>query len=346
MAPGPDPEDINLLVQATKNRQKLPRNFAHGIQTVATADPHSTERIFLDCGGPSAWVAYALTKRSADNTGHVTGRGKRQRLVARIETQSIDTRQAIARQLATALEDDRARIERILETTAQHARRSRQGRQSSVDSSLADTVDAADVIEANSPDPTHTPLPRALDRPNLSTREPFLETGHIIINASVSKCTQLFPTYLAGAIRRNIGPNYNVTAAVSMVLPHGDFSECIMKVEVTSSKIEHIARELFGAHFEIEDGSRYLYLPGGCVATPEPRLVLRGCRLDALPLFFGAVVSSAIRAAKDCQRDIKEGREHTRGVSMGINSAADSFAEVYAVLRLKEGALLRDMLFD
>lgn len=118
-----------------------------------------------------------------------------------------------------------------------------------------------------------------------------------------------------------------------------------MTVEVTSSKIDHIARELFGAHLEAEDGFRYLYLSGGAMATPGPRLFLKGCRLDVLRPFFGGHVADAIRATQACQRDIEEGRDYTSCVSMAINHAADLPAQVSATLRLKEGALLRDRLY-
>lgn len=343
MASDPDPEDVNLLLEAAKSRQKFPRSFANGLQTVANTDANTTERIFFDCGGPSAWVAYALTKRSADNTGHVSGKGKRQRLLARIEAQPVEARQALAKELATVLEDDRARIERVLETTAQRASRSRQGRQASAESSPAD---------ADTPEPIAVSPVRTLDRPHASTRRLYMdnaeecfEQGHVLVDASVSECIQLFPSYLAGAVRRIAGPGQTIKAAVSIVLPYRDWTDCILRVEVISSKIDHIARELFGAHLEVEDGARYLYLHGGSMATPDPRLILRGCRLDVLRPFFGACVADAIRATQACQRDINEGRDHTRCVSMGINRAADSTAEVYAALRLKEGALLRDRLW-
>ncbi|CAN8096755.1 unnamed protein product [Discula destructiva] len=349
MAPGPDPEDISVLLEATKNRQKLPRDFARGIQSVSRADPNSTERIFYDCGGPSAWLAYALTKKAAEHTGHVSGRGKRQRLIAHIEAQSVEGRHAIAKELTTALEDDRRRIERIIEV-AQYNNRSRPGRQSSVESSL---VDAADAARLDSLEPAGLSSTPPLDRLNVSTRElrltvaaSYFDIGHVFAHASISGCTQLFPSYLAGAVRRTTGPDNRASAAVSIALPDCTRTECIMRVEVKSSKIEYIARELFGAHLEAEDGSRHLYLPEGSVVIPEPRLVLRGCRIDALPLFFGTLVSNAIRASQACQKDIKEGRQHTGCVSMGIDRATESFAEIYTALRLKEGALLRETLFD
>lgn len=343
MAPVPDPEDIDLLVEAAKSRQKLPRSFADGLQKLTSAEPTSTERIFFDCGGPSAWVAYALTKKSADNTGHVSGKGRRQRFLARIDTQSIETRKAFANQLAVALEDDRERIERVLETTVQHARRNRLGRQSSVESSAA---------EAETPERMIVPPAQTLDRPYTQSRDSsmnnaadYFDNGHALVNASITECIQLFPPYLAGAIKRKTGTGGNVNAAVSMLLPSLGQAGCIMKIEVISSKIDHIARELFGAHLEIDNTSRYLYIAGGSMVIPDPRLILKGCRVDILRPFFGASVADAVSATAACRKEIQEGRNHTTSVSMAINRAADCPAELYAALRLKEGALLRARLF-
>lgn len=65
-------------------------------------------------------AAYILTKRSVDNTGHISGEmpaGRRQRLSVRLEEQPAEAPRALARQLTIVLEPERARIERALETT-------------------------------------------------------------------------------------------------------------------------------------------------------------------------------------------------------------------------------------
>lgn len=72
----PDPDDIALLVDIVKNRQKFPRELSQALQAIENAHPETAERIFFDCGGSSAWAAYALVKRAAKKTGHVPGRRK------------------------------------------------------------------------------------------------------------------------------------------------------------------------------------------------------------------------------------------------------------------------------
>ena len=76
MSPPWDSEDVDVLLEAVKTRQKLPQTLASDFEAVEHLEKERTERIFFDCGGPPAWVAYALTKRAASATGHVPGRGK------------------------------------------------------------------------------------------------------------------------------------------------------------------------------------------------------------------------------------------------------------------------------
>lgn len=345
-----NPEDLDLLVESVKDRQKFPRTFARSLRAVTEADPETTERIFYDSGGPSGWAAYVLTKRSAANTGHVSGKGRRQRLIARLEEQTAESRRALARQLAMALESDRARIERVLETIVQHARRSRyHRRQSSMESSGADNrLDTPDTLAVASSTRT-LGLPRSISATSMrDAAEYFSEHWHVLTNASVSECIRIFPTYLAGAIKRYTQQDNTdaVVAAVSITLPYCGWTGCLMRIEVVSSKIDHLARELFGVHLEVDDGFRYIYLPGGSRVAPDPRLALRDCRLGLLRQIFGSPVADAILATQMCQRDMKEGRDYTSCVSMVIPSAMDGTAKIYALLRLKDGALLRDRLFS
>lgn len=152
---------------------------------------------------------------------------------------------------------------------------------------------------------------------------------------------------MAEAIRRHPLP-YNgdvITAAVSITLPHPGVPECLMKIEVTSSKIDHIAKELFGAHLEAEGGCRYVYLPGGLKAAPDPRLALRDCRLDRLHQFFGDPVANAIRATPKCQRDMKEGRDHTNCASMSVPAAVEDAGVIYALLCENDAAWIRETLY-
>lgn len=355
----PDPEDVNLLLEAVKGRQKLPRAFATALQSITEARTETTERIFFEYGGPSGWAAYSLMKRSVDSTGHVSGRGKRQRLVQRLESSTVESRQTLAKELAAAITpEERVRIEGVLVST--DACRSRSdGRQSSMESSpsIGNRAEAINDRTASIPPTPNRPSAAPPIRDSAKHREVpptlsitdlaygFSDNQHVLADASVSECMQLFPIYLAGAIRRDTRMDNTFVAAVAMTLPYRQWTGCLMRLEVISSKINHIAWELFGAHLEVDEGCRYIYLPGGSKAAPGPRLILRGCRLSALRQFFGTQVAEAVLATRICQRDIKEGRDQTSCISMIVTSDLDGSAEIYIQLRLKEGALLRQRLY-
>lgn len=276
--------------------------------------------------------------------------------MTRLERQTVEAHRLWATQLAAALEPDRARIETRLHTLVrqqgreQHTRRSRH-------QNRADIAGRPEIEETASPSPRTearlSPIPGMADlspiqTPDLENAEEFFsEQGHVLSSASVLECTRLFPSYLAGGIKRYLRPNNAgaFAAAVSMWLPQHGWSGCLLKVEVMSSKIDYIARELFGAHLEAENGCRYIYLSGGSRVVPNPRLTLRGCRIDMLPLILGSVIADAILATQACQTDIKEGRDRTGCVTMVVSRAADKEAEVYALLDLEKGVVIRDKLY-
>lgn len=362
MASEPDPEDITLFVNTVKHRQKFPRALTRALQSTKEASQETTGRIFFDCGGLATWAAYFLIKKSTKNTGHVPERGKKQRLISRLEKQPIEARRALARHVTIALEPDRRRIESILEAAILSARRSAR-RQSSIGGSSAvdhhaDTPDAP--IPGSPAQASHrrpraaspavrvelSPAPQAIDLRN--SAQYFSEPGHALVHADISGCTRLFPPYFAGAIRRYPRPDNAdvIAAAVSITLPRAGWTGCLMRVEVIGSKIGYIAQELFGVHLEAENGFRYIYLPGGSTAAPDPRFVLRNCRLDRLDNFFGARVADAIRTTPTCQKDIKEGRDHASCVSMVVPSAVEDTGNIYALLCQSDAALLKQNLFS
>ncbi|KAL2275987.1 hypothetical protein FJTKL_01395 [Diaporthe vaccinii] len=367
----PNPDHIKLLVEIIEGRQKFPRALSIALLEVEEASHETTGRIFYDCGGPTTWASYFQTKWAIDNTVNLVARSKRLRMISWLEEQPIEVQQAFARHLASALEHERERIERILETGTYHASRRRQ-RQSNVEScaTASDHTDTPDTPTLASPklaSPSITsrtqasefqpsaawtpfrgdfsPGPQAMDLRNMA--QYFSEPGQALTHAVISECTRIFPPYLARAIRRYPLPENPdiIAAAVSITLPRAGWTACLMRIEVVGSKIDHIAHELFDAHLEVEDGCRYIVMPGGAMVGPNPRLVLVGCRLDRLHHFFGARVADAIRSTPTCQMDIKEGSEQTSCVSMSIPSAVDGTGDIYALLCQSDAELLRESLY-
>ena len=362
----PDPSYIKLLVEIIQGRQKFPRALSVALLEVEEASHETTGRIFFDYGGPTTWASYFQTKWAIDNTANLVGRGKRLRMISWLEEQPIEVQQAFARHLASALEHERERIEGILETATYHASRHRQ-RQSNLEScaTAPDHTNTPDTPILASPTLASpigvsgfrpsaawppfrgdlSPAPQAMDLRNMA--QYFSEPGHALVHAVISECTRLFSPYFAGAIRRYPLPqNADImAAAVSITLPRPGWTACLMRIEVIGSKINHIAQELFDVHIEVEDGCRYIYLPGGSTVSPDPRLILRDCRLDRLHRFFGARVADAIRTTPTCQMDIKEGRDNTSCVSMAIPSDVDDTGDIYALLCQSDAELLRESLY-
>ncbi|KAG8168913.1 hypothetical protein KVR01_001662 [Diaporthe batatas] len=150
-----DPEDVSILLESIKTRQRLPRTLVNDLEAVEHMRKEKTERIFFDYGGRTAWAAYALTKRAASATGHVTGRGKRQRLISRLQRSSFESRRSLAEQLNSALgSDERERVDRLLEIHQAHLQRNRRQTEGSRESSMItenqqETSDNLTNISAN-----------------------------------------------------------------------------------------------------------------------------------------------------------------------------------------------------
>lgn len=367
MSPQPDPEHVGLLVELIASRKRFPRTLAMALLTIDEIGQETTDRIFFDCGGSSTWASWFLTKRSLKNNVNIPKKARRLHMVACVEQQDIEARRGLARQVATALEPERKRIEDIIQAATIHARRKRPSPSVTVGSaavnnhvgSLGIPIPVA-LTQAPGPQPVAaspavrgegsrvlqaSQAPQGIDLRNPA--QYFAEPWDAQSHAVVSECTSLFPPYLAGAIRRHpLAYNADVlAAAVSIMLPHSGVPECLMKIEVVSSKLDHIAQELFGAHLEAEEGCRYVYLQGGSKAAPDLRLGLRDCRLDRLHHFFGDPIADAIRATPKCQRDVKEGHDRTSCVSMSVPSAVEDTGIIYALLCQSDAAWITETLF-
>lgn len=375
------PEDIALLHEAIKGRQKIPRAYTKALQQMNEADTNTTGRIFLEHGGVSAWTAYILTKRAAECKGHVSGRGKRQRLLARLEELPVKARQASAVQLATAMEPDKERIEQVMQKACESVSRiSRRRRQRHATTSVNDAEEAGasedgtssdDLLEChNTPSRPPSPLSNSnkpvseashhdiSQPPHDDTLHPFhhgepqslcsLSTEkndeHIFVNASITACNRLFPEYLARAIKRDPMSNGTLVAAVSMTFPRDHNKKAFLSIEVMPNKIERIAWELFGVHLENEAGFRYACV-GAARVVPTPSFGFQCCRVGPIALMFGADLAGAICANPAYQQERLREDDYTNCVGMVVPAIVDECAQICISLHVKEGAKLRDILF-
>ena len=173
---------------------------------------------------------------------------------------------------------------------------------------------------------------------------------HVLVNASLAAATDLFPAYLAGAIRRIPHPSSKnvLVAAISITFPAAAFTSkirCQMALMVTDNKVQRIAKELFGAELEINAGLRYVCLSASTKVLPNPLLTLQGCRLDVISTIFGEETACAITASPLYQEDIRQGHDYTDCVSMVISHQAADGATLYVSLGLMRGNEIRDKLY-
>lgn len=334
-------EDVEILVDAIKNRQKFPRPCVKAYDRLGEAASNTTERIFFDTGGVSAWAAYVLTKRASESTGHVPGRSKRRQLLARIEASTTDVRRELATRLTAAIEPDRERVEQLVRIARQQpdrvrrpGRQSRDGstatRQTLEDSSEADGFrpeGVGEVYEGSSADTNQQIAPQGLSNLQVFTR------------ASVAACRQLFPPYLAASIKRDS----DHFAVVSMS-PASQCSEHHLKLEITEDAVGYVAMELFGAHLEVKAGWRYVYLKGTTRVAPRPALLLQGCCTTAVPGLLGAQVADAVFATQTHQAELLDGHPCMNCVTMLVRGSATDSAEICLLLPATEAAVLKSSL--
>lgn len=337
-----DPGDTALLVEAVKNRQKFPRACVKALQDIEKSENDVTERVFYDHGRLPAWAAYVLTKKLAESNGHTFGKAKRQRLLERIEGLTKDQRGLLAKQVTIAIEPDRDRIEQIVLTARQRSDRPRHSnRQTAIPEDDTDIEEA--LGEQTDRATGGSDIPTAPSGSVDDTPAPDVEHHS---GASVAACAQLFPPYLASAVRKYAGSDRPLGAllmAVSLTMKPPSESE--LRLEIMANRVEYIARELFNAHLETADGLRYLYLVGTFRALPTPRLTLTGCHPGSISGIFGQRIADAVSSTAAYQRDMEEGRDCTEGVQMIVSQVALEPAVICVTLPARDALAIKDQLY-
>lgn len=80
-----------------------PKGLAKAYQDAAKAEGVSTERLFLDAGGFSAWFVHFLTKRAAKSTVHFDGQAACTQMLKAVDETSAESRQLLAREVQKAI---------------------------------------------------------------------------------------------------------------------------------------------------------------------------------------------------------------------------------------------------
>jgi len=100
-----NPDHVGFLTKHLSFRN-TPKRLATAYQDVTKAQSTSTEKIFLDAGGFSAWFAYFLTKRAANSTTHFDGQAACIQQLGTIDALSPEERLQLAQQVQQAIPSD------------------------------------------------------------------------------------------------------------------------------------------------------------------------------------------------------------------------------------------------
>ncbi|KAK4107116.1 hypothetical protein N656DRAFT_683942, partial [Canariomyces notabilis] len=288
-------------------------------------------RIFLDAGGFAAWFAHFLTKRAAKGATHFDGQAACNQMLETIDKIPLEARKLLAREVAAAIPSDTiAKFHQVFEKVS----KPNQINTVTVPQKRAPATLSTDAITSGA----SMLAEQSSSRFNLG-------------NPPVLRVSALFPTFLAGAIRR-YSPNGGGsawTAAITMSFPDissfGNKIGSMMSLEITSNKVERLASMLFGAGIESTDENRYLIQATGLRVIPCPDLVLRGCRRDVISEVFGHDVETAIKASPGYREEAEQGNPLTECVTMTVSHRAKDGAVINLSLDQKEGVRVRMKLY-
>jgi hypothetical protein len=170
-------------------------------------------------------------------------------------------------------------------------------------------------------------------------------------NPAVLKVTAVFPTFIAGAIRKYSTQSGGNTWAAAITMSFLDVSTfgnklgSMMSLEITSNKVERLANWLFDAPVESMDKHRYPILPTGLRIIPSTDLVLRGCKRDVIPEVFGFDLHNAIKASPAYKEEAEQGNPLTECVTMTISHRASDGAIINLSLDEKEAFRVKGKLY-
>lgn len=375
-------EQVALFEEAIAARRQFPAVLKRTFKQAQVADINTTERILVNDGGIAACLAYLIFKYEKDS--HMRGRTTRKELVRYLDELPIEARRSSAVQLRATMKPHEARMVRWARqpprATAKQSRCLRSRTSSSEkahaegDTGLRDPHEYRNTPTVSLPSsttrsdqPIHQGSGHAVSPPqhgdisqssqqdvvNLrdhsdSQPQPSSSSAnndeHTIVNASIIACNQLFPEYLAGAIRRNSKKDCTSVAAVSITFPHGNNDKVFLSIEVMPNKIEHIAWELFATRLENDGKTRYACM-GSTKFVAKPSFALHCCRIASISRMFGQQLEKSIYANPAFKEERLNEDNCTRCIWMVVPLATVEYAKINIVLHPREGTTVKDFLF-
>jgi hypothetical protein len=331
---------IELVVRHYRTLVRGPYRAEQGAQA-AQQDNNSTEGLILGESEP-AWRAYYAAKKVGNSSHGFSGQYEMAQLIKDLDTQSIELRRAFAKGLALAMDSVNSQL--INGSGDNSVRTSAKRRCTYCSTScfcicliyLGPTTESP-VPTPSTPNETANcsrpayinPENRVLER--VSSNVDVQEGLHV--GASLEASGKLFPLEFMHAIQRvpnSLFPD-TILADITMFLQEGrhrDYFGCQMEIGVAKEKVPLYARKLFNVDVETKDGVRYIHFQGGGKIEPDPCIKLRACRRDAITDIFGAEVDLAFSASPIYQREKREVRVYTDGVSMTISNREEEAGRI------------------
>lgn len=164
-----------------------------------------------------------------------------------------------------------------------------------------------------------------------------------ISHPTTERLSPVFPLYLCGAISK-LGDRANLT----MTFPADESGriDCLMSLVISSNKVQHVARELFGTNLEINANIWYVIQENGGKLLPGPELHLQGAQDVGINKLLGTSVSSAIEGSPIRREEVREAILATSRVTLIITRLPQEGAVLNLNLEIGEGFRIKRALFD
>jgi len=188
-----------------------------------------------------------------------------------------------------------------------------------------------------------------------------IEPQQTISSPIIERIATIFPEYMCGAIKRVRDDRAAVTMSFpylyTVISPVASLMglnirenkvahiACLMSLNIRENKIAHIAKELFGAHVEIEDGLRCIVLGHGVRCVPREEISLQGADTGAIGKLLGPDISSAIAKSPTRKEEVRQAIFATRCVTMQIARNPNEGAILNLNLELEGGFKAKEKLF-
>ncbi|KAF4979445.1 hypothetical protein FDECE_18053 [Fusarium decemcellulare] len=311
------PPVIGQIVRHYRNMARGPYRVDEALEEAKQADETSIERILVETS-ESAWLAYySMTKTSEMQRGFA-GKAEFTRFIEDLRSQDTGRWREFARPLASEVGTEKVNI------SGRAAKRRLAPARPTTTTSSTDThpVDDDNCV----PEPT---------------------PGELYIGAPLRAAKELFHTQFWESIERIPNPEQpnQCLANISMAFHQDDIRDqfgCQMEIGIAANKVAHLAFEYFEAKVEPIDGVRLVCLPGGGKYEPDPSMKLRACRHEFFNMLRGDLYDG-VRESPIYQREERELRDRTDGVSMTISNRANECGKITLYLGEWRASRIKNM---